>query len=312
MSDQQDTATGTTILRSDLLLRLGLDAGADDHAVQSRREQIVAYLGQAPGDIRVWADRRQLEVDRIFALLTGPQSDLGSGTSSSGPSTPAGQTPAARASAAQTTAAQAAAARAGVARAPRRGATPRALLGVVAVLVTIGVVVGVYWMGKPSTPQSASPAAQGGTSQSAAPVDQAKLTALTKKVEADPKDITSLQAIADLHFAANDWSSARAAAQRVLDVDPKNEMGLVTYGAAAYNDGDQAAAETAWQTGVELYPRNAELHYDLGFLYMVSGRMDQMRTSWAKVVELAPGSELAKAVQSQVGAVTNPSGTPTK
>lgn len=178
--------------------------------------------------------------------------------------------------------------------------------------MTIGVVVGVYWMGKPSTPQSASPAAQGGTSQSAAPVDQAKLTALTKKVEADPKDITSLQAIADLHFAANDWSSARAAAQRVLDVDPKNEMGLVTYGAAAYNDGDQAAAETAWQTGVELYPRNAELHYDLGFLYMVSGRMDQMRTSWAKVVELAPGSELAKAVQSQVGAVTNPSGTPTK
>ena len=265
--------------------------------MQSRREQIVAYLGQAPGDIRVWADRRRLEVDRIFALLTGPQSDLGSGTGSSGPSTPA---------------AEAAAARAGEARAPRRGATPRALLGVVAVLVTIGVVVGVYWMGKPSTPQSASPAAQGGTSQSAAPVDQAKLTALTKKVEADPKDITSLQAIADLHFAANDWSSARAAAQRVLDVDPKNEMGLVTYGAAAYNDGDQAAAETAWQTGVELYPRNAELHYDLGFLYMVSGRMDQMRTSWAKVVELAPGSELAKAVQSQVGAVTNPSGTPTK
>lgn len=307
MPDQQDTATGTTTLRTDLLLRLGLDAGADDEAVESRRDQIVEYLGEAPGDIRVWADRRQLEVDRIFALLTGPQSDLGSGRGSSGSSTPAG-----RASAAQTSAAQTSAAQAAAARASRRGATNRALLGVVAVLVTIGVVVGVYWLGKPSAPQGASPAAQGGTSQSAAPVDQAKLAALTKKVEADPKDITSLQAIADLHFAANDWSSARAAAQRVLDVDPKNEMGLVTYGAAAYNDGDAAAAETAWQTGVELYPRNPELHYDLGFLYMVSGRMDQMRTSWAKVVELAPGSELAKAVQSQVGAVTNPSGTPTK
>ena len=44
---------------------------------------------------------------------------------------------------------------------------------------------------------------------------------------------------------------------------------------------------------------------------MTTGRNDQMRTEWAKVVELAPDSELAKTVQSQVGAVTTPSPTPT-
>ena len=45
---------------------------------------------------------------------------------------------------------------------------------------------------------------------------------------------------------------------------------------------------------------------------MTTGRNDEMKTEWAKVVEIAPDSELAKTVQSQVGAVTKPSASPTK
>ncbi|WP_347350777.1 tetratricopeptide repeat protein [Intrasporangium sp.] len=289
MSDHQGTMTDPArpaSVRSDLLLRLGLEATADDQQVAGTHDRIVAYLDAAPDEISGWTERRRHEVDRIFALLTGPESALEARAGRTGPHGPA----AARA---------------------HRGATNRTLLGVVAALVAVGVVLGVYWTGRPAVPATSTPVAQTGAGQTAPPpLDRARLAQLTAKVKADPKDVVSLQSIADLHFTANGWAEARAAAQRVLDVDPENEQGLVTLGAAAFNGGDPAAAEQAWQTGVRLHPGNAELHYDLGFLYMTTGRTAQMRSEWAKVVELAPNSEIAKAVQSQVGPVTTPSGTP--
>lgn len=272
-------------IKHDLLARLGLDADANDQEVEATHDHIVEYLESAPNDIKAWADRRQQEIDRIFALLTGPDSQL----------------------------------QAAVRPTPRREATPasaqggstnRMLLGILAVLVTIGVVFGVYWMGRPSVPDVTS--AQTAATQTAPVVDQAQLAALNAKVKANPKDVASLQAIADLYFNANDWANAKQAAQNVLAVDPKNEQGLISLGAASYNAGDQATAEKTWKTGVQLYPKNAELHYDLGFLYMTTGRSAEMKAEWAKVVEIAPNSDLAKTVQSQVGAVTKPGATPTK
>jgi cytochrome c-type biogenesis protein CcmH/NrfG len=273
--------TDATDARGGLLARFGLDATADDQAVETTYDQIVEYLDEAPGDIRGWADRRQQEADRIFALLTVPETEL---------ATPA-RTPAARPEAA-----------------PEATTNPtnRMLLGIIAVLVTVGVVFGVYWVGRPTVPDvsaAASPTAS--AAPSAAPsLDTTQLAALTEKVKADPKDVASLQKIVDLYFTANDWPNAKAAAQKVLDADPKNEQAFVSLGAASYNGGDTAAAEKTWKKGLALYPKNPELHYDLGFLYMTNGDNARMRTEWAKVVELAPGSELAKTVQSQVGAVT--------
>lgn len=285
------TTTSPAHVKTDLLARLGLDPAADDQAVESAHEHIVEFLEEAPDDIRGWADRRQQEVDRIFALLTGPESDL---RALGRPSMPA-----------RTTAGAAAAAPAQ----PNR--TNRLLIGLVAVLVMAGVVFGVYWMGKPSVPDISS--AQAAQQSATAPVvDQAKLAELTKKVAANPKDVASLQAIADVYFNGQDWANAKKYAQQVLDVDPKNAQGLISLGAASYNGGDQKAAEQAWKTGVQLFPKNAELHYDLGFLYMTTGRSDLMKAEWAKVVEIDPNGQLAKTVQSQVGTVTKPSATPTK
>lgn len=274
------TTTSPAGLKSDLLARLGLDAAADEQDVESTHEHIVEYLEAAPTDIRGWADRRQQEVDRIFALLTGPESDL------KALARPAAQhgTPAA-----------------GQASQPNR--TNRLLLGIIAFLVTIGVVVGVYWMGKPAVPEMT--AAQGAT-QSQPVLDQAKLAELTKKVTANPKDVASLQGITDLYFNAQDWTNAKASAQKVLAVDPKNEQGLISLGAAAYNGGDNATAEKTWKSGIALFPNSAELHYDLGFLYMTTGRSDLMKAEWDKVVAIDPNSELAKTVKSQVGAVITP------
>lgn len=278
------TTASPASVKKDLLARLGLRAEADDHEVETTHDQIVDYLEGAPSDIRGWADRRQLEVDRIFGLLTGPESDL--------------------AALARPATAQAAPA------SPMQGLrSNKYLLGVIAVLVTIGVVVGVYWMGKPSVPEMT--AAQD-TTQSQPVLDKAKLAELTKKVEANPKDVASLQGIADLYFNAQDWANAKVWSQKVIDTDAKNQQGYVSLGAAAYNAGDTKTAEATWKKGVALFPKNAELHYDLGFLYMTTGRSAEMKAEWDQVVAIDPNSELAKTVQSQVGAVAKPTAGPTK
>ena len=285
---REATTTGPTRdaagARQSLLARLGLDGRADDQEVEATHDRIVEYLDEAPDDIRGWAERRQQEVDRVFALLTGPESELAAAVRTKEPravaATPVAPNP-----------------------------TNRALLGVIGVLVAIGVVLGVYWVGRPSVPDVTTTAAP--TASAAPTLDQAQLAALTEKVKADPKDVASLQKIADLYFTATDWANAKASAEKVLAVDPKNEQALVSLGAAAYNSGDNAAAEKAWKQGVALYPKNAELHYDLGFLYMTTGRSDLMKAEWAKVVEIDPTSDLAKTVQSQVGEVTQPSPSPT-
>lgn len=272
------TMTNAARVRSDLLARLGLDAEADDHDVEDAHDHIAEYLEAAPRDIRGWAERRQAEVDRIFALLTGPESELQS--------------------LARPTAEHQATAPA------RRGPNSRFLLGIIAALVTIGVVVGVYSLGKPVPP--AMTTAEGTSQSQVTAVDPTRLTELTKKVEANPKDIASLQGIADLYYYANDWTNAKTYAHKVLDVDAKNALAMVTLGAAAYNSGDLATAEKTWKAGVQLHPDNAELHYDLGFLYMTTGEADLMKAEWDKVVQLDPDGDLAKAVQSQVGSVTTP------
>ena len=292
---REATATGTTsdavVTRDGLLARFGLDAAADDQEVETTYDRIGDFLDQAPSEIRGWADRRQQEADRIFSLLTGPESQLVPPSRAAAPATVVAPAPA-----------------------PAGGSTNRVLIGIIAVLATVAVVFGVYWMGRPTVPDVTSAAtASSAAAPSAAPtIDQAQLAALTAKVKADPKDVASLQKITDLYFTANDWTSAKASAQKVLAVDPKNEQGLISLGAASYNGGDTAAAEQAWKTGIKAYPKNAEMHYDLGFLYMTTGRNAEMKTEWAKVVAIDPNSELAKTVQSQVGSVSSSAPTPAK
>jgi cytochrome c-type biogenesis protein CcmH/NrfG len=292
---REATTTGTTsdpvVTRVGLLARFGLDAAADDQEVETTYDRIGDFLDQAPSDIRGWADRRQQEADRIFSLLTGPESELVQPARTAAPVAAGSPAPA-----------------------PAGSSTNKVLIGIIAVLATVGVVFGVYWMGRPSVPDvGAAASASSAATPSAAPtLDQAQLAALTAKVKANPKDIASLQKITDLYFTANDWTNAKAAAQKVLAVDPNNEQGQISLGAASYNGGDMAAAEAAWKAGIKAHPKNAEMHYDLGFLYMTTGRNAEMKTEWAKVVAIDPTSELAKTVQSQVGAVTKPSASPTK
>lgn len=268
------TAT-ITKARKELLGRLGLPSGTRGDALEESQRQLHEYLEAAPEDLRGWADKRQAEADRIFGLLTGPESDL----------------------------ADLVVAREAAAKAASKGFPTWAkwLLGI---LATAGIVFGVYMIGKPPSDLPAMTAAEGASAApSAKGLDQAAVADLMGKLQANPNDVSVLFNLGNVYYQADDYKQAGEWYQKVLDVDGTDEKGLVALGATAFNLGDLAKAESVWTKAAELYPNNPEVFYDLGFLYMTTQRMPEMKVAWDKVVEIAPDSAFAKTVQSHVGSV---------
>lgn len=275
---QTDAATSSVKL--DLLSRLGLPEGADEQAVRAAHRSIVEYLDDAPSEIGRWAARRKQEADRLLSLLTGPEAAL---------------EPMAR--------------KASPAAGPRgTGKVPRPLMVLIGLLVVAGVVFGVYQLGKSPSDLPAMTAAQS-TASASPTLDAAQLAALMAKVQANPKDVASLQGIADLYYDAGDFAKAKSFLERILAIDPKNTKALLGAGAASYNTKDYTAAVASWSAAAQYEPNNAEAHYDLGFAYMMTGQKDKMAAEWALVVKLAPDSDMAKNVQQHVTG-TNASASP--
>ena len=270
MSPAQTTARKA---RTELLGRLGLPAATSDDALEETHRRLAEFLEGAPADLRGWADRRQVEADRIHELLTGPESGL----------------------------AELAAARKAATPAPRR--FPSWARWLVGVAVVAAVVFGVYQIGKPPSVQPPVTDAASATPQAEAGLDEARVADLMGKLEADPKDLEVLHGLADAYYAAGDFPQAEQWLVQVLEIDPTNQKALIDVGAASFNQGNLEKAETSWDEAARLYPNNPEVLYDLGFLYMSTGRTADMQVAWARVVEIAPESVYAETVQSQVGSV---------
>lgn len=286
MMSRATTAAPAAAARTELLARLGLASGADDRSIEEAHEQIVRFLEGAPDDIKPWADRRQREADRVFSLLTGPESELVHAASRLAPAT-------------------------GKASGARRP-LPKPVMWLIGFAAGLGLIFGVYQLGKPpATPTMTG--AQGAPSAAPAAVDQAKVSELMGKIQANPQDTESLMALAGLYMNARDYANADTFFHKILAYDPGNERALIGSGVAAFNAGNVTEAEAHLAKAVELHPGNAEAHYNLGFVYMTTQRMDLMKAEWAKVVELAPDSTMAQNVQQHVGAVKgHPSPEPSK
>src|SRR5665811_1371467 len=67
-----------TDYRHELLGRLGLRADATDQEVEAAHDELVDFLELAPQEMKSWAAARTIDVDELFALLSGPEQDLNS------------------------------------------------------------------------------------------------------------------------------------------------------------------------------------------------------------------------------------------
>jgi tetratricopeptide (TPR) repeat protein len=304
-------------VKAALLDRLGLQADASDQDIEAAHSGLVEFLELAPNEMNSWAAAQAAEVDEAFALLSGPEQDLVAAAEGVTLATEAlSQTPTPAAAPIVPARAAVPTSRVPAALAAGNPLRKKVLGGGVALLV-IAVVFGVSQMGKSSdvpgisgtpTGQQTTAAAQ----PTAAPLDKAKVAALTKKVTANPKDKASLLALGDLYFAAADYKNAAKWEQAVVAVDPKNQVALLALGAAQFNLGNSVGAKKTWLTAAGFYPKSAEVHYDLGFLYMSQTPPDKvnMQAEWKKVVAIDPNSNLAKTVATHIkSASTTPSAT---
>lgn len=288
-----------TDYRHELLGRLGLRANATDQEVEAAHDELVDFLELAPQEMKSWAAARTIDVDELFALLSGQEQDLTSPASQILGTAPDDADDRFRASAVTTSPARSE-------RSPWRTLLVWAMLPLL-----VAVVLGVYWAGKDApvpvtagTPTSTATTASGAPTP--VPVDQAKVAALMGKIGANPKDTASLQSLGNIYFAAADYTNASTWEQKILAFDPKNQEALLALGASQFNSGNAAEAKKAWLVAAGLYPKSAEVHYDLGFLYLSQTPPDKvnMTAEWNKVIAIDPTSELAKSVASHLKSST--------
>jgi Flp pilus assembly protein TadD len=77
--------------------------------------------------------------------------------------------------------------------------------------------------------------------------DDEALAAFKTVLRSEPKALTSLVAIGELHFRAGRFDQAKVAFTDVLRLYPSNARAHLQLGRIAYRNGDDAAARAAWQ-----------------------------------------------------------------
>ncbi len=306
----------TARLERELLQRLGLTSDANAQDIETAHDDLVKFLEGAPHELRDWAAREIAGVDEAYALLSDPTADLAAlaAASAVAPSSAATRSVDTPASAVVPVAA-------GAAPTTVRRRNRTVLRAGIAAAVVVGVVaiaiVG-YNAGAPSVPGfTGTPAPE---ASNAAQVDQARVAELMQKIATDPKDVTALQALGDIYFAAGDYDTAGGWMEKILAVEPNNITARLALGAALFNVGKSAEAETQWRLVLRVDPQNLEAHYDLGFMYLSKDPPDMasVKAEWTKVIEIAPDSDVAKTVQQHLtsfesaapGGTASPSSSP--
>ncbi len=164
------------------------------------------------------------------------------------------------------------------------------------------------------TPAGGDPSAsQVAEATSGAPaIDEAKVADLMAKVQADPKDVATLMALADEFYAGGQYETSATWLDKLLAIDPESIQGLLARGAVYFNLNDLANAESTWKKVATLEPDNVEVHYDLGFLYMNQANPDWagVQAEWTRVIELDPSSQLAQTVRSHLDSLVKSSMVP--
>ena len=297
-----------------VLARLGLPPSASAQDVESAHDSITDFLSGAPPDIRPWALAQINAADEAYALLSDPTMDRSVlATPSSLPTVPAGTAPAPAPAQNAHPAAVAPTIRSERRRLRRLAGGALAIIGVAVVAVAGYNLNG----GTGVPPVNGSPAPEAAASSG---VDPALVTPLMEKVQQDPKDIASLQALADLYYQAGDFATSRTFLRKVVEIDARNVVGQLALGATEYNLGDAAAAEQSWRAVLDIDKNNVDAHYYLGFMYLTREPPDmaQVKAEWDQVVAIAPDSDVARSVSQHLASLAAspgpepaPSGAPT-
>jgi tetratricopeptide (TPR) repeat protein len=180
-----------------------------------------------------------------------------------------------------------------------------AVLVVVLGIVVAGVLMGTPLLGSLSgTPDSAATTGAA-PAPTPVPLDQARVAALLKVVQANPSDTAALFELGEMNFQAEKWQDSIDWFTKLLAVDPTDNHARTDIGTSNYNLGNYDAALVAWQEVARRDPTDAQVHFNLGFLYLNGPEqsLDEAIAEWQKVVDIDPNSQIGKTAKTHLDAL---------
>lgn len=174
-----------------------------------------------------------------------------------------------------------------------------------AVLFSGAVLLGVYHPGGGSALAASAPSA---TPVPSGALDEAAVTALMQRYQANPKDFSTLMSLGNAFYSAQDFANAASWFKQAAAVDATSIDALLALGAASFNSNNTATAEASWKQAAVLDPKNVEAHYDLGYLYFSKSPQDiaGVQREWNKVIALDPNSDTATQVKAHLATLGSP------
>ncbi len=172
-------------------------------------------------------------------------------------------------------------------------------LGAIGIAAVVGILFVGYNLGGGGGVRNGATGDTAQASATAPAVDQAKVSSLMGKLQANPQDTTTLQALGDEFYKGGEYTQAASFYDQLLAIDPKNIKALLARGATYFNVGDLTNAQKTWTAVVVIEPKNQEVHYDLGFLYLnqPSPNWAGVKTEWDTVISIDSTTSLANLVQ---------------
>ncbi|MBS3909141.1 MAG: tetratricopeptide repeat protein [Actinobacteria bacterium] len=145
-------------------------------------------------------------------------------------------------------------------------------------------------------PAANTPAAQSQSQANAA----ARIAALEKTVEANPKDLANLISLGNAYHGQKIHDKAIDAYSRALEIDPKNVDVRIDRATNYFYSGQVETATAEGLKGIELDPKHANARFNLGIYYSAQGKNKEAIESFKAYVKLEPKGEGAARAKAQI------------
>jgi cytochrome c-type biogenesis protein CcmH/NrfG len=150
----------------------------------------------------------------------------------------------------------------------------------------------------PPQAQASAPAAQAGNGQQAAPLDEARASALKTTAQQKPGDEATRVELGNMYFDAGRFQEAIDWYQQAVKINPRDVNASTDLGIAYYytNDADKALAQ--FDKSLEIDPKHAKTLMNVGIV-RAFGKQDLKGAAeaWQKILEVAPASDEARAAK---------------
>ena len=161
-------------------------------------------------------------------------------------------------------------------------------------------------------PQAAAAPAQGQQQPPPAPLDDARVQALTTVFNSDPKNSDAAVQLGNVYFDAERYPDAIKWYEEGVRLDPKNPDASTDLGISYYYTGQTDRALAQFANSLKIDPRHSKTYLNQGIV-LAFGKQDLTAAegAWKRVVELAPQSpegQAARKALDGIAAAGHPTG----